>query len=468
MITYQDYLEVADNDKDRIEWVRQVIDQHKSSDLYRDAVDAKNYFDVQNTTITNYVKTLTTATGRIIEDKYSPNHKVASGFFRKFVIQQNQYLLSNGATWGENDTANKLGKRFDARLQELGEDALIGAVSFGFWNLDHLEVFEVTEFAPVFDEENGKLRMGVRFWQIAPDKPLRATLYEEDGYTEMIWNQRNNIDGQIFKSKRSYKVVKLKTDAEGELANLDQNYEGFPIIPFWGNKQHVSELLAVKDGIDAYDLIKNGFENELDNAQLYWIVKGAGGMDNQDLVQFLDRLLTNRIASVEGDQDISAHEINLPYQARESLLERIEADLHSDYMALNLDEIKSGSVVNAQIKAAYEPMNAKADKYEFQVHEFLDNLLSIVGIDDEATFTRSMITNVSETASVLSQMGEYLSSEYITKKLLTLLGDGDMYDDVIKQMDKESTERTQMENPDEEKETNEEGNTGDDSNPDLL
>lgn len=438
MKTYQDFLAVPDNDTDRMAFVRSVISDHTSSELCRTAKDAYEYFKENNVTIANYQKTLVTASGNIVLDKWSPNHKVKSGFFKRFVTQQNQYLLGNGITWGQDTTADKLGKRFDTKMQRLGQDALIGAVSFGFWNKDHLEVFKVTEFAPLLDEENGSLRMGVRFWQIDAKKPLRATLYEEDGYTEYIWNAKDGKEaGQILKPKRAYVTVRTRNDAEGELSVGDKNYSGFPIIPLWANSEHISELEPIKDGIDAYDLIKNGFENDLDSAQIYWIIKGAGGMDSQDLVQFLDRLATNKIASLEGDQEINAHEINLPYQAREVLLDRIEKDLYRDYMALNTDEIKSGSVVNAQIKAAYEAMNSKADGYEYQIIDFLDNLLEIVGVDDEPTFTRSMLVNGMELITTLIQAGEYLSKEYITTKILTILGDADMVDEVLKQMDAE-------------------------------
>ena len=462
MVTYQDFLQIGDNDQERMDFVQTVISQHKTSQLYKDALVAYDYYNIRNTTIVEYVKTLVTATGRVVEDKWSPNHKVASGFFKRFAIQQNQYLLGNGATWGNDSTEKKLGKRFDARLQQLGEDAIIGAVAFGFWNFDHMEEFNVKEFAPILDEENGSLRMGVRFWQIEPSKPLRATFYEEDGFTEYIWNTREGkTTGEILKPKQGYIKVRVQNRAEGELSEGDRNYPGFPIIPLWANKQHVSELLGIRDGIDAYDLIKNGFENELDASQLYWIIKGAGGMDNQDLVQFLDRMLTNRIASIEGDQDISAHEVSLPYQAREALLDRIEKDLYRDYMALNTEEIKSGSVVNAQIKAAYEAMNSKADKYEYQVHEFLDNLLEIVGIDDEATFTRSMLVNGVEIISMLVQAGDYLSKEYVTEKILTVLGDADKVQEVLKQMDEENMDRLPeepAEEPTEEPEQEEEEN----------
>lgn len=446
-LTYQDLLEVRDNDKDRMQFVRNAINQHKQSELYNTALIAYDYYRKRNTTIMNYQKTLTTASGKTILDEWSPNHKVVSGFFSRFVRQQNQYLLSNGATWKKEDTPDKLGKKFDSQLQRLGKDALIGAVSFGFWNLDHLQTFKVTEFVPLYDEENGSLRSGVRFWQIDPAKPLRATLYEEDGYTDYIWRTRKETDGKVLHAKRGYIKVSKGTEAEGEEILEYRNYPTFPIIPMWANEEHQSEIVGIRDGIDAYDLIKNGFENDLDTAQIYWIVKGAGGMDDADLVQFLERMTRHKIASLEGDQSIDAQTINIPYEARERLLDRIERDLYRDYQALNTDEVKSGSVVTAQIKAAYEGMNAKADDFEYMVTDFLDNLMDVIGIDDEATFQRSILVNQMEQLEMILQAAQYLSGDYVTEKILTILGDADRVDEVLHDMDEEQADRIPAEEP---------------------
>lgn len=450
MQTYQDLIALGDREDDRINFIRAVISEHQSTELYRTAVIAKDYYKKMNTTITNYQKTLVTASGRMVPDNWSPNHKVVSGFFSRFVRQQNQYLLSNGCAWGKSDTADKLGVKFDSQLQRLGKYALIGGVAFGFWNLDHLQIFEVTEFVPLFDEENGSIRSGVRFWQIDPTKPLRATLYEQDGYTDYIWNTRDNKEGRILHNKRPYKIVKTFTEAEGEEIVDAQNYPSFPIIPLWANDEHQSEIVGIRDGIDAYDLIKNGFENDLDSAQIYWIIKGAGGMDNQDLVQFLDRLYKNKIASIDGDQDIQANTVQLPYDARETLLNRIERDLYRDYQAFNPDDVKSGSTVVAQIKAAYEPMDEKANDFEYQVTDFLDNLLEIIGIDDEATFQRSVIANQSEMITTVIQASQYLDDEYVTRKILDILGDGDQAEEILRRMDKQEIERMPLEEEEEE------------------
>ena len=177
MYTYNDLLEIGEQEQERMDFVRQVIIQHKASDLYRTAEIADEYDRQRNRTIMQYRKLLYTMTGEAVPDNFSANHKTASGFFNRFVTQQNQFLLGNGVTWQEKSTEERLGKDFDIRVQEAGKSALVGGVSFGFFNFDHLEVFSVLEFAPLYDEENGALCAGVRFWQVSSDKPLRATLY---------------------------------------------------------------------------------------------------------------------------------------------------------------------------------------------------------------------------------------------------------------------------------------------------
>jgi hypothetical protein len=113
-------------------------------------------------------------------------------------------------TWKNEATAKKLGDDFDTQLQKIGKMALSGAVAFGFFNYDHVEVFSIREYAPLYDEENGALMAGVRFWQIDAKKPLRATFYEMDGYTDYIWNTRDNKDGQVLHDKRPY-ILKIRT-----------------------------------------------------------------------------------------------------------------------------------------------------------------------------------------------------------------------------------------------------------------
>lgn len=445
--TYQDYLEVLETNSETqlIQFVQNAIQEHKRSNDYQTAVIADEYFRHLNRTIIDYQKLLYTVTGKAVPDNWSANYKLSSNFLFQFVTQLNQYLLSNGVSWGNGrTTADRLGADFDEKLQHAGERALVGGKSFGFMNYDHMEVFDLTEFKPMFDEENGALCAGIRFWQLSNNKPLRAILYDIDGYTQFRW--KDGV-GSITAQKTPYKITAKKTDMGGVEYYEGVNYPTFPIVPLYGiNKQ--SELVGRREQIDCYDLIKSGFANTVDEASLiYWTITGAGAMRDMDLAKFVERIKTVHAASVGDAQAVESHSIEAPYNSREALLDRLRNDLFDDFMALDVKHIASGSVVTAQIEAAYQPLDGKTNKYEYNVLAFIRGILAVLGIEDEATFTRAKIINTQEQVQTVIQCAEYLDEEYMTKKILDLLGDGDKAEEVIKRKDAEDMTRISLPTP---------------------
>lgn len=445
-------LAVGQSDIEKADFVLRAINDHKNSELYKTAETADTYYRCKNKTTMEYQRTYTTVEGAVVPDNYTATHRSCSNFYYLVVTQPVQFLLGNGAKWGKDETAKRLGKDFDNRLQEMGCAARNGGVSFGFFNLDHLEVFPVLEFAPIYDEENGALMAGVRFWQIDANRPLRATLYEIDGYTNYLWNvgDRKTVNRDTWKHvgkncymqpKRSYVLAVRESEADGTTIYNGMNYPAFPIVPMWGNKLHQSEIVGKQEKIDAYDFIMNGFEDDLDNAQIYWMIKGAGGMDDEGLMEFLDRLRTVKAAAPGDDQDVAPVQVEIPYAAREKLLDRIEKQLYRDAMIMNPDDIASGAATATQIRAAYERQNINADDFEYCVLDFINGILEVAGIEDTATFTRSTVINVQEEINTVVAAASYLSEDYVTEKILTILGDGDKAEEIIRQKDADGFER---------------------------
>lgn len=439
MKTFQDLQNVGENEAVRMDFVRSLIGARREDSMYGTAVIADEYDRHINSTIRQFQKLLYTATGKVVPDNYSSNYKLASRFFNRFIVQENQYLLGNGVTWAKDEAKKKVGNDFDNVLQKLGKDALCHGVSFGFFNFDHLEAFDYLHFIPLWDEEDGALKAGVRHWQIDSAKPLRATLYEMDGYTDYMWDDDG---GQILHEKRPYIEKHIYSVADGDRIYDGENYPGFPIVPLWGNPHHQSEIVGLREQIDCYDLIKSGFANTVDDASLiYWTIRNAGGMDDVDMAQFLERLRKLHIATADDEADATPQQLEAPYASREALLDRLRSDLYEDAMALDVKSIANGAVTATQIKAAYEPLNSKTDQFEYCVLDFLQGIMEVAGIEDEPSFTRSVIVNTSEEIQNVVQAGEYLSEEYKVRKILTLFGDGDKADEVLKQLDAESYER---------------------------
>lgn len=418
MKTYQDFLEVAEkSDRERMEFVLSAINNHKDSDLYKQAVIAKEYDAHRNVTIANFQKLLYTLNGKVIPDNYSPNYKLRSNFFANFITQETQYLLGNGVTLKKEENKAKLGAGFDTRLQDAAHDALVGGVSYGFWNLDHLEVFDVTEFVPLLDEENGALRSGIRFWQVCTSKPLRATLFEPDGFTQYI--RRSGEEMMILEPKRGYVAVEATSEIDGTELLAYQNYPGFPVIPMYGNRAKQSELVGQREAIDCYDLIKSGFANTVDDASvIYWTISNAGGMDEIDMARFKESMRRIGVGLVDDDgAKAEAHTLTIPVEAREALLSRISDDLYRDFQMLDVTKLQSGQKTATEITAAYQSMDNKVDQFEYCVIDFLQALFKIVGIEDEPSFTRSKVTNQLEQTQMVLLAANYLDDETILNKL---------------------------------------------------
>ena len=451
MKTYQDFLLIPDSERDRAEFVRSVINDYQSGSTYRMAKIADDYDRKLNTTITQYQKYITDLYGRQYLDETATVHRSASAFFNIFLTQLGQYLLGNGVIWKSPATGKKLGDDFDTQLQRIARYAMSGGVSYGFFNFDHVEIFSALEFAPLLDEENGTLMAGVRFWQVDSSKPLRATFYTLDGYEDFMWikdtkykpgDEWTALDENIYlKPRTAYTSIVVHSEIDGTVIFNGENYPAFPIVPMWGNIHHQSELVGLREKIDAYDMIANGYEDDLDNAQIYWIIKGAGGMDDVDLMQFLDRLKTVKAAAPADGQDVVPVEVNIPYEARERLLDRLEKQLYKDAMIMNPEEIAGGAATATQIKAAYEPQNNKADQLEYCVVDFIDRLLEVAGLEDEPTFTRSVIVNTQEEITTIVAAAQFLDDEYVTRKILNLLGDGDQADAILRARDASQMER---------------------------
>lgn len=428
-----------------MDFVRQAVNEHTSSDSYKTAETAESYYAKRNQTIVKYQKFLYNSNGQAYPDLFSANYKTRTLMFRHFVIQQVQYVLSNGVSFEQDGTKDRLGRDFDNRLQQLAKKAMVDGVAFGFWNLDHLEVFPFADtphapgFVPLYDEEDGSLKAGVRYWSLNGAETKRYTLYELDGYTEYI--QKKDEDIQIRQPKRPYRQT-VRVDAlNGETVESGDNYPGFPIIPMYANDLRESELVGTQESIDCYDFIKNGLANEIDDSSgVYWVLKNSGGMDDLDIARFLDRMRTLRAATVDGDEGVAeAHTLSIPYEARSAMLDRLRSDLHDDFQLVDMDKIMSGNLTATAIRMGYQAQDDKCGDFEYCIRDFIGKLLELIGIDDEPSFQWNRIANQLEETQMVLTAANYLDDEAVLRHLPWLTPEE--VDAVLERKDAEDMER---------------------------
>ena len=441
--TYQDLLAVGEEERKRIEFVQDVIRDHRGSKLYSDALTANEYYAGKNVTITNYCKMIRDAFGRAVPDVWSPNHKIACHYYGYLVNQLVLFLLGNGVSFTGNSTKEKLGKNFDKVCVDILTAALNNSVAYGFVNNGTVTTFTVLEFVALQDEETSAIRAGVRFWQLADNKPLRATLYEEDGYTDYI--QQNGEEMVVLNEKRPYIQIVQTSEATGEQIVDGRNYPSFPIVPLYNTGKR-SELDGNRELHDAMDLMLSGLVNNVDSGEIiYWLVKNSGGMDQPSMNQLLQTLKSAHIASVDSEDDITAHSPVVQFEASKEAIDQLRRQIFDNQMGLDVRNIASGAATATQIKAAYEPLNTKADLVEFNVTEFIHGVLTVLGIDDEPTYTRSYIVNQQEMIQTIVSAGADLPQEYKTRKILEILGDIDRADEVMAMLTAEDAGKLELE-----------------------
>ena len=446
MLTYQDFLAAPD----RAEFIARLIAEHKDGDLYRTAKVADEYDARRNVTIAKFRRVMYTPRGRAVKDPTAADNRIASGFFPRLNTQRCAYSLGNGVTFTRTEprtdeagnevavdlTKEQLGARFDTDLYAAAYRALIHGVSFGFWNMDRLDVFAVTEFAPLEDEYTGELMAGVRFYQVDENRPLTAVLYEPDGYTKY---RSGKDDGKLreYEPKRAYKqrITAAPADAQPEV--VGENYQvrrrgedmprtALPIVPLYGSRLHQSTLIGMREAIDSYDMVRSGFANDLQEcAQIYWLLENYGGMSEEDLNRFRDRMKLMHIAEADTTNGgkVQAYTQEVPYAARQTYLDGMRQGIYEDFGGLNVTSISAAAQTATQIDAAYQPLDENADDFEYQIIEFVQKILALMGIEDTPQFKRNRITNQLEQVQMVAMEAPYLDDETILKKLPNITPD---------------------------------------------
>lgn len=454
MLTFQDLLETSEGDRGK--FCRDAVNNFRASAEYSLAKDGMAYYDKHNVTIEKYQKMLMTMSGEQKKDIFSANYKLKSLIFRRLVTQEVQYVLANGLTLQKPENKKKLGKSFDHQLAIAAAWAMAGSRSFGFWNYDHLEVFGYADtpstpgFCPLYDAETGQIGAGIRYWfrTIGDENIFRATLYEKDGFTE--YRQVDDKKPTILQPKRGYKRTTMSAPALGVVEVRDENYSDFPIVPLYANDTHESELVGIRENVDAYDFIKSGFANDIDASGFYWILENTGGMDDTDLAEFVQRMKTVKAAAVDGNQGVKAeaHTIDIPVEARRTMLELIRKDIYEDFQALDVSTLSAAAKTTQEIQAAYQSQDNKCSELEYHILDFVDKILELAGIDDEPTFKWNKIVNQAEQTNMILSAANYLPEEIIINHLPFLTPEE--ADIAIKAIDKESFDRFNDEEDDEE------------------
>lgn len=163
-----------------------------------------------------------------------------------------------------------------------------------------------------------------------------------------------------------------------------------PMVSLWNNSEKRSDLMPIKDYVDAMDIVSSGFINDLKDIQLaIWVLRGYEG---QDLAEFMQNLQKFKAISLDNADSSSAEPktLEIPKEARESMLSWLEQKIYEVGQGVNTQKITGGSITNVVIKAMYEGLNIKANnmivKLNKAMSEFMYFAVQFINDRDGTTY----------------------------------------------------------------------------------
>lgn len=374
------------------EEIKMFIDEDNASAKKHFARIGERYFDgdhdIKNLRLFYY-----NSDGQLIEDHSRANVRIPHPFFKELTEQGTQYTLS-GESFVFSDIP-ELQSELDDRFNYNDDfiDELSGVVTdcqtkgfaymyvmkdsndcMKFTCADSIGVVEVE--ARFADDKKDH----VIYWYIdRVDKEGHRIKKIMDWDDEQVYYYVQDEEGEIEKDPREEINPRPHTlyQVEGDEHTY---YESLGFVPFFrldNNKKQISNLKAVKDLIDDYDLMASSLSNNLiDFDHPLYAVKGFEG-DNLDELQ--QNLKTKKIVGVGSEGGIEVHTVDVPYEARKVKLELDEKNIYRFGMGLNLSGLKDTSATtNIAIKAAYSLLDLRCKHLERNIKRFLRKIVKVV------------------------------------------------------------------------------------------
>lgn len=362
------------------------------------------------------------------------DNRVSHNFHQLITDEKVAYMFTNPVLFDvSDDKINKkitetLGDDFKSESAYLCTNATNNKVAWLHYWIDENGKFqyatvETEQCIPVFDNKLKKQLIG--FYRYYP-------IYEED--------ERYNIKSYVifeFWDNKHCEKYKFKGNLSGTgLTYIPRNDEEFqhelgqvPFIEFKNNRNMISDLYKYKDQIDIYDKVMSGYANDLEDIQqLIYILENYGG---EDLKEFLGELKRYKTVKTETGADgrtnggLKTLSIEIPVEARNSILEILKKQIYESGQALQQDTENFGNASGVALKFFYRKLELKAGLTQIEFEKGFNQLVRAIMkhlkiVDWETrpitqTWTRNMISNDLENAQIAQTSEGIISDETIVK-----------------------------------------------------
>ena len=421
--------------------IRNWISEFETSNTRKQMEYGKAYYRSENTEIMNRRMMIYTenedGVPMEMEDPYKANNKLASGFFKLLVDQKLNYSLGKKITFDTKqaeELEELLTKKFQQKLKKIAKEAAKKSVGWAHVYIDKEGDFKIAsipseQIIPLYSEvDSEEMEAVVRYYTVTEDGQSvnrvevwdneQVTYYQQKGeggsyyllpsekMCEIFGRPSTNPRYHLYKSKN---FGKTKTETTGIM------WGAIPFVPLFNNDEDDTDLQAIKNYIDVYDIVDSDFANNFEDFQdMYWILKGYNG---ENVGKFLEQVKRYKTIKVGDEGDAKAEKMDVPADARIKELNNLENKIFEFGQGVNLNQTGSGNITNVVIRARFANLDLKANGFEMEVEEFMEKLMYFVNkyrefnrmepIElDSITFNRSIIVNEEEMLKANSeQMG---------------------------------------------------------------
>lgn len=367
------------------------------------------------------------------------DNRIPSNFHGLLVNQKASYMFTApplfdiGNTEGNKQITEALGDNYAKACKDLCINASNSGIAWlHYWiNTDkkfEYGVVDSKQIIPIWSSNLNKKLLGI----------LRVyTNTDDSGDTYDIYEYWNEIECQAFKKKSSLTIdegleaytmfTSFIVDTETtEISNtFKHDFGRVPFIPFLNNNIMTSDLDNVKPLIDVYDKVFSGFVNDLEDIQeIIFILTNYEG---ESLGEFLTQLKKYKTVKVEnnGESDKSGLQtltIDIPVEARKELLTITRKAIFEQGQGVDPQPDKFGDASGVALKYLYSLLELKSGlaetEFKLGFGEFVRAICQHLNVECKTitqTWTRTAITNDTETAAICSNSVGVISNKTIIK-----------------------------------------------------
>lgn len=397
-----------------------LINEFNSSDKRQLMLTGERYYEVDNDIFNRRITKV--VNGRLVEETYKANNKLAHSKYKNMVDEKISYLLTRDLTLKcDNEEYLKkvkdtLGKKFQYRITGLGYEASNKGIGWLQAYVDedgrfNTMVIPSEQCIPIWkDNSHEELESMIRVYETTEweyDRKKSITNVE-------VWT-KDGVQYYIMNGKILTLDYNRSTDNNGPKAHYKKGdmwyaWGKVPFIPFKNNRIEMPDIKFVKSLLDAYDLSRSEAANYVEEVKnLIFILKGYGG---EDIAEFMKHLNEDRAIPIDDPQDggVDALTPTMDITALREHYEQLKRDLIEDGQSINKDLDKFGSAPSGvALKFMYSGLDLKCNALESEFKFGFETLIYFINIylsehnmgsykdeDIEIIFNRDMEINESE------------------------------------------------------------------------